>query len=104
MKYNVEHGLDDPSRVRVVVEKAYSAYEERLRDYRPSMSWVGDKRAKIGFTVMSQSVTAELEFDDKELRIDGKVPFLFRPFQGKIESVLGREMDKWLQKARDGEI
>ena len=104
MKYSVKHGLDDPARVKTVVEKAYSAYEERLRDYRPSIDWHGEKQAKIGFTVMSQSVTAELEFDDSELRIDGKVPFLFKPFQGKIESVLGREMDKWLEKARNGEI
>ncbi|MCA9650216.1 MAG: polyhydroxyalkanoic acid system family protein [Myxococcales bacterium] len=104
MKYSVKHGLADTSRVRLVVEKAYSAYEERLRDYRPSIDWTGDQQAKIGFTVMSQSVSAELEFDEQELRIDGKVPFLFRPFQGKIESVLGREMDKWLEKARNGEI
>lgn len=104
MKYSVKHGLPDPDRVRIVVEKAYSSYEERLRDYRPSIDWKGDQRAQIGFTVMSQSVTADLEFDDTELRIDGKVPFLFRPFQGKIESVLGREMDKWLEKARNGDI
>ena len=53
---------------------------------------------------MSQSLAANVEFDDEELRIDGKVPFLFKPFQKKIETVLGNEMEKWLEKARNGEI
>lgn len=104
MKYSVQHGLPDRSRVRTVVEKAYVAYEQRLSDYKPKMQWESEHRATIGFTVMSQSITAEVEFDDEELRIDGKVPFLFKPFQKKIEAVLGNEMNKWLEKARNGEI
>ena len=104
MKYSVQHGLPDRQRVRVVVEKAYVAYEERLSDYKPALSWEADDRATIGFTVMSQSIRALVEFDDDELRIDGKVPLLFKPFQKKIENVLGREMDKWLEKARNDEI
>ncbi|MCX4246630.1 polyhydroxyalkanoic acid system family protein [Paraliomyxa miuraensis] len=104
MKYSVQHGLADRSRVRVVVEKAYGAYEERLSDYKPKLHWEADDRATIAFTVMSQKIDAAVEFDDDELRIDGKVPFLFKPFQKKIEDVLGREMDKWLDKARKGEV
>ncbi len=104
MRYSVQHGLPERSRVRTVVERAYAAYEERLADYKPSIEWTTDDRAAIAFTVMSQSLTADIEFDDDELRIDGKVPFLFKPFEKKIESVLGSEMEKWLDKARNGEI
>jgi hypothetical protein len=104
MKYSVQHGLPDRSRVRTVVEKAYVAYQERLSDYKPKIDWQAEDRATIGFTVMSQSINAAVEFDDKELRIDGKVPFLFKPFEKKIEAVLGNEMEKWLTKARNGEI
>jgi hypothetical protein len=104
MKYSVQHGLPDRSRVRVVVEKAYVAYQERLSDYKPKIEWQAEDRASIGFTVMSQSISAMVEFDDQELRIDGKVPFLFKPFEKKIENVLGNEMTKWLDKARSGEI
>ena len=104
MKYSVKHGIDDPQRVRTVIEKAYSSYKERLPEYNPSMEWVGEKEAKITFTVMSQTINAKVDFDSEELRIDGKVPLLFKPFQKKIESILGREMDKWLIKALTGEI
>ncbi|MEM7153551.1 MAG: polyhydroxyalkanoic acid system family protein [Myxococcota bacterium] len=104
MKYSVKHGLSERSQVRTVVEKAYLAYEERLADYKPSIQWGTDDKATIGFNVMSQALSAQVEFDDDELRIDGKVPFLFKPFQKKIEDVLGREMEKWLEKARNGEL
>lgn len=104
MKYSVQHGLPDRSRVRVVVEKAYVAYEERLSDYKPKIQWQSEDRATISFTVMSQTINASVELDDAELRIDGKVPFLFKPFEKKIEAVLGNEMNKWLEKARKGEI
>lgn len=104
MKYSVQHGLPDRPKVRAVVEKAYVAYQTRLSDYKPKIEWQSDDRATISFSVMSQSLAANVQFDDKELRIDGKVPFLFKPFEKKIESVLGNEMEKWLVKARAGEI
>lgn len=104
MKYSVQHGLPDRSKVRTVVEKAYVAYQERLSDYKPKIEWLAEDRATISFSVMSQSLAANVAFDDQELRIDGKVPFLFKPFEKKIQSVLGNEMEKWLVKARAGEI
>jgi len=104
MKYSVQHGLPDRSRVRTVVEKAYGAYQERLSDYKPKLEWQDDDRATISFSVMSQSLAANVEFNDTELRIDGKVPFLFKPFEKKIQNVLASEMEKWLVKARAGEI
>jgi len=104
MNYRVKHGLSDLSSVHTVVEKAFASYEDRLSDYKPAIRWASDHQAVIGFMVMSQTITANVEFDQEELRIDGKVPFLFKPFQKKIESVLAREMDKWLDKARKGEI
>ncbi len=104
MKYSVKHGLSDRSKVRGVVEKAFVSYQERLSDHKPKLQWVADNRATISFSVMSQSINANVEFDDDELRIDGKVPFLFKPFERKIEGVLGGEMEKWLVKARAGEV
>jgi hypothetical protein len=104
MKYSVQHGLPDRSRVRTVVEKAYVSYQERLSDYKPKLEWKTENHAVISFSVMSQSLAANVQFDETELRIDGKVPFLFKPFEKKIQNVLGNEMEKWLVKARAGEI
>lgn len=104
MKYRVQHGLPNTDRVRTVVDRAYEAYKERLAKYDPSITWQGDDRAVISFAIMGKKLDANVEIDERELRLDGKVPFLFRPFEGKILGVVGGEVEKWIEKAKKGEI
>jgi hypothetical protein len=104
MEYTVKHRLEDQGRVKTVVEKAYDSYKTRLADHDPKIRWVDDKHAKIAFTVLGKTIEVDLTIDASEIRLFGDLPFLFRPFQGKIVGVLGREMEKWLEKARAGEI
>jgi hypothetical protein len=104
MKYVVKHGLADRAKVRGVVEKAYEAYKTRLADHQPSLRWKGADRGEIEFTVLRKTLTVDVAIDDRELRLEADMPFLFRPFQGKIERVLGEEVQKWLTKARAGEV
>ena len=104
MKYKVTHGLPDRDRVRTVVDKAYEAYKERLAKYDPSISWKGKDRAVISFAIMGKKLDANVEIDERELRLEGNVPFLFRPFEGKILGVVGGEVEKWIEKAKKGEI
>lgn len=104
MKYVAKHGLPDRARARTVVEKAYEVYKVKLADHRPSLTWKTPDDAKLGFSVMGKTIEADISITDTEVRIDGDMPFLFRPFQGKVERVLGGEIEKWLEKARAGEI
>jgi len=104
MKYSVKHGLPNRKQVRTCVGRAYESYEVRLSEYKPALRWEAEDRATISFTVMSQTIKAAVHFDEEELHIDGKVPFLFKPFEKKIEGVLSSEMEKWLAKARAGEL
>lgn len=104
MEYKVKHGLPDRSRVRTVVERAYEAYKQRLAKNDPTLTWIDDSAAKIGFTVMGKSLVTDVTIDDSDLRITGKIPFFFKPFERKILDVVGGEVDKWLAKARAGEI
>lgn len=104
MKYVAKHGLADRSRARTVVEKAYEAYRVKLADHNPSLTWQNDSQAKLGFTVLSKSLSVDIRLTDDEVRVEGDMPFLFRPFQGKIESVLGGEIEKWIAKAQAGEV
>ena len=104
MEYSVEHGLDDRSRVREVVERAYDSYKERLADYNPSLTWVDDAKAKIGFRVLGKNIETFLTVTEKTVEMIGDLPFMFRPFQKKIVSVVGREVEKWIAKAKAGEL
>jgi hypothetical protein len=104
MDYSVDHGLNDPARVREVVEKAYDSYKERLADHKPRLRWVDDKRAVIAFSVMGKTIEVDVTIDDRQVRMTGDLPFLFRPFQSKIVGVIGREVEKWIAKAKAGEL
>ena len=43
-------------------------------------------------------------FEIEMLLVDLDVPFLLRVFKGKAMDVIDREVKKWVEKARNGEI
>ena len=104
MEYVAKHGLSDLDRVRSVIDHAYDAYRKRLADYHPSMKWVDERHATVSFRALGKTIEAKFAVTDEEVRVNGDIPFVFRPFQGKIERVIGQEVEKWLAKARAGEI
>ena len=53
---------------------------------------------------MKKSLTTDFEITPEEVRIEGKIPFIFKPFESKIEKVVGGEVEKWIAKAKAGEI
>jgi hypothetical protein len=104
MKYVAKHGLSDRSRARVVVDKAYETYKVKLADHKPMLSWKSDSEGALAFSVLGKTLSVDIHITDTEVRIEGDMPFLFRPFQGKVERILGDEIEKWCAKARAGEI
>lgn len=104
MKLVVNHGLDDPQRVRTVIEKAYESYQKRLADYNPRLKWLSDNEARVSFSVMSKSLGANFKIAGSDVVIAGDIPFIFRPFRKKIEKVLREEVEQWAAKAKKGEI
>jgi hypothetical protein len=104
MKYVAKHGLSDSTRARTVVEKAYEAYKVKLADHKPSLTWKSDSEAALGFSVMGKTLDVGIHVDDQEVRVEGDMPWMFKPFQGKIEKVLGSEIEKWIARAKAGEI
>lgn len=104
MKYVAKHGMSDLDRVKTVIDKAYEAYQEKLASYEPNLTWRTDREATVDFTVMKKKIDANFTITEEEIRVDGNIPFIFRPFQGKIEAVVGAEIEKWIAKAKAGEI
>lgn len=104
MKYVAKHGIDDLDQVKTVIEKAYDSYKERLSEYNPNLTWRDERNATVSFSVMRKSITTEFEITTQEVRIEGKIPFLFKPFESKIEKVVGGEVEKWIKKVQAGEI
>jgi len=90
MKHQVPHDLDAAT-ARRVVDQAFEAYKVRFPDYRPSIRWPTPAKALIAFS--ARAVSIELE-----------VPLLLRPLRGKAIDTIEREIRKWIEKAKTGQV
>ncbi|MEM9193399.1 MAG: polyhydroxyalkanoic acid system family protein [Myxococcota bacterium] len=103
MRHAVDHDLDLPT-ARRVADKAWESYSTRFAKYDPTIDWVTDHKAKVGFTAKGISLKGELELKAKAIEMDLDVPFLLRPFKSKAISVIDEEIRKWVSKAKNGEL
>jgi hypothetical protein len=102
MKRAVKHGMTDVDRVRAALDGAYKANAERLSPYSPRMVWNGARAATVSVTVMTKPIITDFTITDDEVLVEGKIPFIFSHFEGKIMKVLGEQLETWFAKARSG--
>ncbi len=103
MKHEIHHGLS-PELARKAVDKAMEAYSTRFAEYNPEFQWVTPDHGKLGFRAKGVSVKGDVEIAGPKILVDLDVPFLLRVFKGKAIEVIDREVHKWVEKARTGEI
>ncbi|HSN98904.1 MAG TPA: polyhydroxyalkanoic acid system family protein [Candidatus Nanopelagicales bacterium] len=103
MKHVVPHDLDQDT-ARRVTDKAFSAYKDRFAEYNPTLQWVNDQRAEVGFSAKGISLKGAFELKPGQIEMDLDVPFLLRPFKGKAISVIDEEIKRWIGKAKAGEL
>lgn len=103
MKHEIHHGLA-PELARKAVDKAMAAYSERFAEYNPEFRWVSEDHGKLGFRAKGVSVNGDVEIAGPKILVDLDVPFLLRVFKGKAIEIIDREVLKWVEKARAGEI
>ena len=103
MKHEIHHGLE-PDLAKKAIDKAMEAYSARFADYNPRFSWVSDTKGELGFKAKGVSVDGQIEVVGDKILVDLQVPFLLRVFKGKAMDVIDREVKKWVEKARAGEL
>ncbi len=101
--HKVPHDLG-ADKAKEVAVAAFAAYKEKYAEYKPSASWTSDTRADISFNIKGKTLNGTMQVNSKDIEMDLDVPFLFRPFKGKALSVIETEIQKWIEKARAGEI
>jgi hypothetical protein len=104
LKHVIPHALKDRARARGVVTMALESYKERLTQYQPTLTWESEDHVRVEFEVLSRKLSATVTIDDENLSFESSLPLLLRPFEGKAIDVVEREVSKWLDKARAGEI
>ncbi|MBX3126575.1 MAG: polyhydroxyalkanoic acid system family protein [Polyangiaceae bacterium] len=103
MKHTVTHGLGK-DKAKEVAQKAFASYQERYEKYHPKANWVRDDKAEISFSVKGMSLKGSLEVDERDIAMELDVPFVLRPFKGKALGVIEEEIQKWIVKAKNGEL
>lgn len=103
MQKVIPHDLPKDKAKRVI-DKAVATYTEDAAQYSPDFKWVNDSTAKLTLTVMRKQITADIKLNDKDVTLDVTVPPAFKIFEKKALSLVDEEVQKWLRKAKKGEI
>jgi hypothetical protein len=103
MKHRVPHDIGQDA-ARKATEAAWKSYSERFAKYSPTCSWVTENRADIGFTAKGIKLTGTIEVLSNGIDLDLDVPLLLRPFKGTAIGVIEEEIQKWIGKAKAGQV
>lgn len=103
MKHKVHHGIDQDL-ARKATHKAAEAYKERFDKYNPKVEWVTDDKANVSFSAKGVSLDGSIEVGEEDVFIDLDVPFILRPFKKKAVDIIEREINKWVGKAKSGDL
>jgi len=103
MKHKIHHGLDLPL-AKKAIDKAMEAYSARFADYHPTFEWLSENRGELSFKAKGVKVEGEIEIEGPEIYVDLEVPFILRIFKGKAMEVIEEEVNRWVEKARNGEL
>jgi hypothetical protein len=103
MKHVIQHDLDMAT-AKKVTDHAFAEYRSRYPDYEPSLTWVNDRRADLGFNARGVKLGGAMTIAEGEIALELDVPFLLRPFQTRAVEVIEREVRLWIGKAKKGEL
>lgn len=103
MKHSVSHDLSfDLAKTAVV--RALDSYRARFAEYEPTLRWTSDKDAEVSFAVKGMEIKGAFSVESDRIDMEIDVPLLMRPFRQKALDVIEREVGKWVEKARNGEL
>ncbi len=103
MKHSVSHDLGKDLAKKATVA-AFQAYKERFAKYNPTATWTADDHADISFNAKGMALKGSIDVRPSSIDIDMDVPLLLRPFKRVAEEVVEREIRKWVEKAKQGEL
>ena len=103
MDYSVKHDLGK-DKAKQVAEAAYNSYKERFAKYSPTADWVGPYSCDISFNAKGIKLKGKMNVTDTSIEMELQVPLLLRPFKKMALGVISNEIDKWVAKAKAGEI
>jgi hypothetical protein len=104
MQHIIKHDLS-PELAKKAANKAAEHYTEKWEKYDANVSWLSDTHAEIAFHVKGVHVVGTVDMQPGQVVVDmQKVPLLLRPFKNMALDVVQKTMEKWIDKAKAGEL
>jgi hypothetical protein len=103
MKHSVSHDLGK-ERAKQVTEAAWTSYSAKFSKYSPTIQWLSDDQAKIGFVAKGISLDGSIKLLPNSIDLELDVPFLLKPFQKMAVGVIEGEIKEWITKAKTGQL
>lgn len=103
MKHVIRHGVSQ-AQAKQAIETAISVYARKFPEYQPRTLWKSDSRAEVSFKVKGMTLTTNIEIRPETIESDMDVPFIFLPFKSRALKAIDSEVQKWLARAKAGEI
>jgi Putative polyhydroxyalkanoic acid system protein (PHA_gran_rgn) len=103
MKHSVSHDLGK-ERAKQVTEAAWNSYSAKFSKYTPTIKWLSEDRAQIGFNAKGMSLEGSISLQPTTIDLELDVPFLLKPFQKMAVGVIEEEIKEWIGKAKNGAL
>jgi hypothetical protein len=103
MKHVIRHGVSQ-TQAKQAIETAINVYTRKFPDYHPRTRWKSETKAEVSFKVKGMTLITNIEIKPETIESDMNVPFLFLPFKSRALKVIDSEVQKWLARAKAGEI
>lgn len=101
MEHRIVHDLP-LDLARRAARRALDSYKERFTRYDPTLRWLDDDRAVLGFAIKGIVLSGTFTVMPSAFGLTLDVPFLLRPFKGKAIEVIEREVRLWVGRAKAG--
>lgn len=102
-KHAVKHDLA-PDVAKRVLEKAIESYTERFAEYKPTSKWKNDKHVDISFSAKGFKIDGGIDLEPGQIVMDLDVPFLLKPFRKQAIELVESQIQKWITRAKNGEV
>ncbi len=104
MEHIIEHDLS-PELAKKAAEKAADYYTKKWEKYDATAVWASDTHVDITFHVKGVNVAASVDLEPGRAVVEmQKVPILLRPFKNMALDAVQRTLEKWIAKAKNGEL
>lgn len=104
MKHTIKHDVENNGTVKKVVDLALQEYAERYPNYKPTLTWVNDRKATLALSVFGMKIDGGFAISKGKIEVDLNVPSFLSSFQPQAMKTIEDEVEKWLSKVKNGEI